>query len=59
MIAMATFMAVKQHGWHKQNKTKISAINPRAFFTAYGCHEWNMLLGNAAKSSRMVPAFLA
>jgi hypothetical protein len=38
-------------------KTKILAINPRAFFTACGCHNWNLLLGDAAKSSRKVISF--
>jgi hypothetical protein len=38
-------------------KTKILAINPRAFFTACGCHNWNLLLGDAAKSSRMAISF--
>jgi hypothetical protein len=34
-------------------KMKILAINPRPFFTACGCHNWNLLLGDATKSSRM------
>jgi hypothetical protein len=38
-------------------KMKILAINPRAFFTACGCHNWNLLLGDAAKSSRMTISF--
>jgi hypothetical protein len=31
-------------------KTKILAINPRAFSMACGCHNWNLLLGDAAKA---------
>jgi hypothetical protein len=38
-------------------KKKILAINPRTFFTACGCQNWNLLLGDAAKSSRMTISF--
>jgi hypothetical protein len=38
-------------------KTKILAIHQRTFFTACGCHYCHLLLGDAAKSSRMAPAF--
>jgi hypothetical protein len=38
-------------------KAKIIAINPRAFFTACGCYNWNLLLGDVAKSSRMAISF--
>jgi hypothetical protein len=37
--------------------TKTSANNPRAFFTVCGCHKWNLLLGDAAKSSRTAVSF--
>jgi hypothetical protein len=38
-------------------KAKILAINPRAFFTACGYHNWSLLLGDAAKSSRTTISF--
>jgi hypothetical protein len=38
-------------------KRKILAISPRAFFAACDCHNWNMLSGDAAKSSRMAVSF--
>jgi hypothetical protein len=37
---------------------KILVINARAFFTAYGCHNWNLLLGDASKSLRKAISFL-
>jgi hypothetical protein len=47
-------------GMNSNIKRKILAINPRAFFTACGYHNWNLLLGNAAKSSRTaISIFLA
>jgi hypothetical protein len=36
-------------GMNSGLKTKIFAINPRASFTACGCHNWNLLLDNASR----------
>jgi hypothetical protein len=44
-------------GMNSGVKMKILAINPRAVFTACGCHSWNLLLGDATKSSRMAISF--
>jgi hypothetical protein len=38
-------------------KTKILATNSRYFFTGCGCHNCNLLLGDATKSSRMAISF--
>jgi hypothetical protein len=38
-------------------KMEILASNPRDFFTACCCHNWNLLLGDATKSSRMAISF--
>jgi hypothetical protein len=45
-------------GVNSRVKKKILAINPKVFFTAYGWHNWDLLLGDAAKSSRMAVSFL-
>jgi hypothetical protein len=44
-------------GMNSGAKTKILSSNKRAFFTACGCHNWNLLLGDAIKSSRTVISF--
>jgi hypothetical protein len=44
-------------GMNSGVKTKILAINPRAVFTVCGCHNWNLLLEDATKLSRMTFSF--
>jgi hypothetical protein len=44
-------------GMNSDVKTKILAINPSAFFTVCGYHNWNLLLGDATKSSRTAISF--
>jgi hypothetical protein len=39
-------------------KVKIFTISPVAFSPVCGCHNWNLLLGNVAKSSGMAAIFL-
>lgn len=38
-------------------RTRILNINPRTFFTTCGCHSWNLLLVDAAKSSSATKTF--
>ncbi|CAG4984984.1 unnamed protein product [Parnassius apollo] len=44
-------------GIHKGIRTRILNINPRAFFTPCGCHNWNLLLMDAANSSTITKTF--
>ncbi|XP_026482044.1 uncharacterized protein LOC113389196 [Ctenocephalides felis] len=44
-------------GINKGVRTRILDINPRAFFTPCGCHSWNLLLIDAAKSSGTAKKF--
>ncbi|GFW66528.1 zinc finger MYM-type protein 1 [Trichonephila clavipes] len=44
-------------GINKGVRTRILNINPRAFFTPYGCHSWNLLLIDAANSSATAKTF--
>jgi hypothetical protein len=41
-------------------KTKKIVSNSRAFFTAHGCHNWNLMLGYGTKSQKIATSlFLA
>lgn len=44
-------------GIHSGVKTRILEINPRAFFTPCGCHNWNLLIVDASKSSPAASSF--
>jgi hypothetical protein len=44
-------------GVNSGGKTKILAINPRAFFAACGCNNWNLLLGDGTKSPKTAIKF--
>jgi len=46
-------------GINKGVKTRILNINPKAFFAPCGCHSWNSILVDAAKSSITAKTFLA
>jgi hypothetical protein len=38
-------------GKHKGVRTRINNLYPRAFYNPCGCHSWNLIVGDAAKSS--------
>ncbi|XP_060869531.1 uncharacterized protein LOC132944258 [Metopolophium dirhodum] len=44
-------------GINKGVKTRILNINPKAFFAPCGCHSWNLILVDAAKSSITATTF--
>ncbi|XP_050529651.1 uncharacterized protein LOC126899133 isoform X2 [Daktulosphaira vitifoliae] len=44
-------------GINKGVKTRILNINPKAFFAPCGCHSWNLILVDAAKSSITAKTF--